>query len=516
MILGDAAGEASFVNAFLALDNGRPLRTINATTQLFAHEPAAAMLTDLHHFIRDFNWSAENAASLVIGLILGVVAAATVMWWWRRFFGKGGDGSARKELQEEQGKTKLLKELVGDRDLKIRQLENTLEARDEQIQTIEAKCDALLNDGAELEKARDKFRQLNAIHKANVHKANAGVRLLRSRIGSLKSQLQAAASHIQAIVDLEGRFWEKPPRGEVPAFRPLEAGRPPIIALVNLKGGVGKTTLTANLGAALWQHGHRTLIADLDNQGSLTALCLPDERLHDVRLGDGKFVHHVLRADPPDGAVLWDNLTHLGDTEGWLLAATESLAEVEEHAKATWLLKPEVRDVRYDLRRALHDPLIQDRFDAILLDCPPRLSTACVNALTCADYALMPVLLDKTSLDAVPRLLKWLRLLRGHGVCPELRVLGVLANRTRFKDKLTGLQKDRWSSLADKCRVAWGEPVHLFERWIPDKARFAEAAESRKLAALDDELAPIFKDLLAELKRRNAIHDRRRPAAVRA
>jgi cellulose biosynthesis protein BcsQ len=474
------------------------------------------MLSELYTFFRNFNWNVENTVALGFGLLVGGLGVSWFMWRWGRYLGRRTGDSYKQEWQEEQGKSKLLKEMVGDRDLQIRQLDMKLQARQEQIQAIEAKCDQLSAEGAELEHARDKFRRLNATHKANVHRANAGVRLLKGRVQSLKEQLRAAADHIQAIVDLEGRFWEKAPTGAVPVFRQLEAGKPAIIALVNLKGGVGKTTLTASLGATLWHHGHRTLIADLDNQGSLTALCLADERLHDVRLGGGKFVHHVFKADPPDGAVLWDNLTHLGDTEGWLLAATEELADVEEHAKAAWLLKPEVRDVRYDLRRALHDPLVQERFDVVLLDCPPRLSTACINALTCADYVLMPVLLDKTSLDAVPRLLRWLRVLRGRGVCPELRVLGVLANRTRYKDKLTGAEKTRWSGLGDKCRQAWGEPVHLFERWVPDKARFAEAAETRKLAALDEELAPIFKDLLAELKGRNAIHDRRRPAAVRA
>jgi cellulose biosynthesis protein BcsQ len=474
------------------------------------------MLTDLHHFLRDFTWNAENAASLVIGLLLGAIAAASVIWWWRKLFGTRGDHSLKKDLQEEQGKTKLLKELVGDRDLSIRQLEMSLHAKEEQIEAVTQDCEHLKEDVVGLDQARDKFRQLNATHKENLLKANAAVRQLRTRNATLHTQLKAAADHIQAIVDLEGRFWEKPPMGEVPAFRQLKSGKPPIIALVNLKGGVGKTTITANLGATLWEQGYRTLLADLDNQGSLTALCLPDAQIHDVGLGGGRFVHHVFQAEAPDGAVVWDNLTHLGATEGRLLAATEVLADVEEHAKATWLLKPEVRDVRYDLRRALHDPVIQDRFDAILLDCPPRLSTACINALTCCDYVLIPVLLDKTSMDAVPRLLKWLRLLQARGVCPELRILGVLANRTRTKDKLGGRERDRWSSLADKCAVAWGEPVHLMERWIPNKASFADAAESRKLAALDDELAPIFKDLLAELKRRNALHDRRGPAAVRA
>ncbi len=473
------------------------------------------MLTELHNFLRNFNWTAESTATLVVGLLIGAGLIGSALWFWGKHFRRRGE-SFKSEWIEEQGKCKLLKELVGERDLRIRQLESAMAAQEEKIEAISQECEGFKEQCGELAHARDKFHGLNETHKANLRQANATIRLLKARNQDLRAQREADAAHIQAIVDLEGRFWEKSPDGDVPAFRPLEAGTPPIIAVVNLKGGVGKTTLTANLGATLWSHGYRTLVADLDNQGSLSALCLPDEPLRDVQRGGGKYVHRVLQAESPTGAVLWDNLTRIADTEGWLLAATEALADVEEHAKASWLLKSGARDVRYDLRRALHDPMIQDRFDAILLDCPPRLSTACVNALTACDYVFMPVLLDKTSLDAVPRLLKWLRLLHRQGVCPELRVLGVLANRTRFRDKLTGREKDRWSSLADKCAVAWGEPVHLFERWIPNKTHFAEAAETRKLAALDDELAPIFQDLLTELKRRNAIHDRRRLAAIRA
>src|SRR6266496_1157555 len=324
------------------------------------------MLTDLHHFLRDFTWNAENAASLVIGLLLGAIAAATVVWWWRKLFGPRGDHSLKKDLQEEQGKCKLLKEMVGDRDLQIQQQHLTLQGKDEKIHALETECESLTAKGAALEQARDKFRQLNALHKDNVHKANAAVRQLRGRNAALQTQLKAAADHIQAIVDLEGRFWEKPPQGHVPAFRPRQRGKPPIVALVNLKGGVGKTTLTAHLGATLWQAGQRTLLVDLDNQGSLSALCLQAEQLHDVRLGGGRFVHHLFQdlGDVPETA--WNNLTRLGGTEGWLLAANEDLADAEEHAKAAWLLQSGPRDVRYTLRAALHAPLIQDRFDAIL------------------------------------------------------------------------------------------------------------------------------------------------------
>lgn len=473
------------------------------------------MLTDLHHFIRDFNWTAENTATLIVGLLLGMAASAMVFWWIRKHFGTRIDPSLKRELQEEQGKAKLLKEMVGDRDLQIQRLNMELQTKQDEFQAVEAKCDTVLSASAEVEQQREKYRDLNRTHRDNVIKANHTIRALKSRIMALKGQLQTSADHIQAIVEREGKFWETTPNGATPAFRPLKPDRAPIIALVNLKGGVGKTTLTANLGATLWTHGQRTLLVDLDNQGSLTQLCLFAEDVQDLHRGGGRFVHHLFKSSTPNADLAWDNLTRLGETEGMLLAADEKLADVEEHAKATWLLQPHSRDVRYTLRQALHAPAIQERFDAILLDCPPRLSTACINALACCDFVLMPVLLDKTSMDAVPRLLTWLRLLKERGVCAEMRVLGVLANRTRYREKLTGRERDRWSSLADKCSTAWGEPVHLFERWIPDKVLFAEAAETRKLAALADELAPIFKDLLTELKERNAIHDRRRPAAVR-
>ncbi|MCI0682756.1 MAG: AAA family ATPase [Gemmataceae bacterium] len=472
------------------------------------------MLTELDAFFRDFNWNAQNAVALVAGLIAGGGAGALIFWRWKKRFNKRIE-DLTKDRQEEQGRAKLLKGRIAERDQAIRRLETALAARKAQLQAAAQKLERLKQEGATLAAAKQQAAEHNEFHRQQVRQANANIRWLKARVRALKDQLQAAADHVQAIVDLEGRFWEKPPQGEVPAFRPRSDGKPPIIAMVNLKGGVGKTTLTAHLGAMLCDAGYRTLLADLDNQGSLTALCLHAQELHDIRLGGGRFVQHLFKDEAaPEQA--WNNLTRLGATEGWLLAATEELADAEEHAKARWLLQPGVPDVRYTLRTALHAPLLQDRFDVILLDCPPRLSTACVNALTCADYALIPVLLDKTSADAVPRLLKWLRILKSNRVCPELEILGVLANRTYAQTKLSKRETTLWRALAEKCRDAWGEPVYLFKRWVPDKTRFGEAAESRKLAPQDDDLAPIFKDVLTELQQRKALHDRRRPAAVRA
>jgi cellulose biosynthesis protein BcsQ len=455
------------------------------------------MLTDFYELLRSFHWSPETVAALVVGLLGGGVG----VWWMLRRIGKLRNRGGADRLREEQVKSKCLTDL--------------LSARDAQIAALSGDCERLKEQTLALDQQRAKFRRLNDIHKQNVRKANHAVRALRAIRKSLERQLAGWAAHQQAITDLEGKFWEKPPAETPPPFRPLTAQRPPIIALVNLKGGVGKTTLTANLGATLWTQKRRTLLVDLDNQGSLTALCLPSHRIQDLHRGGGKFVHHLLKTPTPDAA--WNLLARIDDTDSCLLAAAEELADAEEHAKAAWLLQPGARDIRYDLRAVLHAPLLQDRFDVMLLDCPPRLSTACINALTACDYVLIPVLIDKTSTDAVPRLLKWLRHLKARGVCPELQVLGVLGNRVHFfKQEPVKREADLWEKLGRECRDAWGGDVHLFESFVPNKSEFAVAAEKRKLAALDADIKPFFKDLAAELQQRGALHASRRPATVRA
>ena len=62
-------------------------------------------------------------------------------------------------------------------------------------------------------------------------------------------------------------------------------------------------------------------------------------------------------------------------------------------------------DVRFRLRVRLHSPQLRDHYDAVIIDCPPRLTTGSINALAASDYVLIPVLLEDTSAEAVPRIL---------------------------------------------------------------------------------------------------------------
>ncbi|CAM3094810.1 ParA family protein [Skermania piniformis] len=146
-----------------------------------------------------------------------------------------------------------------------------------------------------------------------------------------------------------------------------------ILAMCNQKGGVGKTTSTINLGAALAEAGRRVLVVDLDPQGALSAgLGVPLHNLeltvHDLLIGSRVSIDEVmLRTRVDDLDLLPSNID---------LSAAEIQLVNEVGREQT-------------LGRALH-PVI-DRYDYILVDCQPSLGLLTVNALACADGVIIPM-----------------------------------------------------------------------------------------------------------------------------
>jgi len=122
---------------------------------------------------------------------------------------------------------------------------------------------------------------------------------------------------------------------------------------------------------------------------------------------------------------------------------------------------------------------LREHYDVVLIDCPPRLTTGCVNALAASDYVLIPVLLEKTSTEAVPRTLSWLKRFQAQ-VCTELNVLGVVGNKANPRIKLINREQILWTGLEPKCRDAWGDGVRLFDEIIRD-----HSDASGRFAALD-------------------------------
>jgi cellulose biosynthesis protein BcsQ len=293
-------------------------------------------------------------------------------------------------------------------------------------------------------------------------------------------------------------MWEQPLKGQAPRFRPLEPRKAPIICLMNLKGGVGKTTIAANLGATMARATRDVMLVDLDFQGSLTALCLNGRTIQQLR-DQHRFVQIAFGDQPIDAPILRRALAQIGDTSAWLLGADEDLYNCEEKQQNRWIIGASPDDVRFRLRSLLHSDEIQSRYDTILLDCPPRLTTASINALAASDFVLIPTLLDAPSVERVPSLLAWLRRLKDHTpLCSNLNVLGVLANQVQQKNELTPREQETWNRLQDICADRWGARVPHFATTIPRREAFPRAAERNEFAAFDRELVDIFRDLVKE------------------
>lgn len=165
---------------------------------------------------------------------------------------------------------------------------------------------------------------------------------------------------------------------------------PRVIAILNQKGGVGKTTTTVNLGDALARRGLRVVVVDLDPQGHLSA-CLGE---HDT---DGKGIDRVLLHAEPADQQLIDSRSSLA-----LIPAGDELAAFEYRRSGI-----EHAGVLRDALRELVQPT-----DIVLLDCAPSSGMLAVNAVSAADDVLMPIAGDYLSLTGLARLMLTLRRLR--------------------------------------------------------------------------------------------------------
>jgi cellulose biosynthesis protein BcsQ len=348
----------------------------------------------------------------------------------------------------------------------------------------------------------------------------------------ISGNLEEVESRLADLTKFDGRLWLRAPSDAIPPFRPLDHRKTVIISVLNLKGGVGKTTIAANLAATLAKADGRALLIDLDYQRSLSML-LVSEADRKVLHKAGHSVQHFLNADRHDFATLSDKAKNLGPelancsilTNSHIRSdedAPDSLEETENRLMAEWLFDRRRPDVRYFLRQALHDPNADGAYDYVLLDCPPRLTTACVNALAASDFVLIPTVPDAVSTHAVENLLNTLRRFRAE-LLPELAIAGIVPNMVKlYRDELTQAHESALRELRDGLTGVWSEPVPIFKSAIKYDSAFGisaaeiDAVGKLRLAIADESVRDAFRSLAKEIEKEIQHHASRRSPAVSA
>lgn len=219
-----------------------------------------------------------------------------------------------------------------------------------------------------------------------------------------------------------------------------------VFAIVNQKGGVGKTTTTVNMASYLATFGKATLLVDLDPQGNASS------GLGVERANLEACIYNMLIDGVEPGLVI--QKTSVANLD--VIPSTERLAGAEVE-----LVSIENRETR--LRSALQ--VIRERYDFIFIDCPPSLNLLTVNALAAADEVIIPIQTEYYALEGVSQLVKTINLIQ-HELNPGLKIGGVVLTMFNSRTLLS-------EQVADEAKKFFGAKV--FRTIIPRNVRLAEA-----------------------------------------
>ncbi len=223
-------------------------------------------------------------------------------------------------------------------------------------------------------------------------------------------------------------------------------GNTKIVAIINQKGGVGKSTTAINLAAALGEMGKQVLLVDLDPQGNCSSGLGIEKSLIQ------QCIYDVLLNDVPIEDVIIPDITEGVD----IAPATINLAGAEVELVAEMARENRLKDAVGSMR---------GRYDFILVDCPPSLGLLTVNALVAADKLLIPIQCEFYALEGVTKLLESMKRVKSR-LNPTLDIYGILLT---MYDSRTTLSKQ----VVDEVREYFGRLV--FSTPIPRTVKLSEA-----------------------------------------
>jgi chromosome partitioning protein len=297
-------------------------------------------------------------------------------------------------------------------------------------------------------------------------------------------------------VEARENLWSRPIACRPAPFIPIAQRGTRFLSVLNLKGGVGKTTIASNLAAslALAPKPLRVLLIDIDFQGTFgDAVC--DPGLHNLQTQNGNTATRLLAETPVDWTSL---LLPMNRVSPCRVVVASDLLESEDYRLQACYFVDDSHEIRFRFRAHLHSEVFKN-FDLVIFDCPPRLTTSAVNALTCSDFVLIPTKLDLGSIHAVPRTIGWLDKLQTvfHG-----RIVGVVANHVRLHaGSLTAADRQSYSYL-QQIVVKFKGDANLLCKATLQGHRSAVSENKGFAACLKADSAQLYAPFVQEMRER--------------
>lgn len=374
-----------------------------------------------------------------------------------------------------------------------------LELRNDELQTVSRRSIEARDDAESKTRVAERNLEL-----ALQSYGPADEQLVRCRDEGAKLERKVELVRIASQGDA-AEFWSR-----TPGVRPEDYVRRmgesiPVCLFANQKGGVGKTTLSANLAACFAERGERVLVIDLDYQGSLTSLMLAQAHLRpDDYPSAVDLLHRETLPELWSGTAITEGKAHpnLDYISCWY-----SFEKLERNMEYAWVLGDSQDDIRYRLARAILSDDVQARYQRVIIDAPPRMTAGFLNGLCASNYLFVPTVVDYVSAIAVGTFAKQVRRLQPTN--PMLKFAGIIGTMTPLKN-LSAAGLSIAQAIDETARKAMNTNDNFFVMTtaMPRTTKVSYSTEEGIAYLHELQTRPMFEALADEVGRRAPLKGR--------